>query len=263
MPFLEVDGLRLFHRFDGPEDAPVLVLSNSLGTDHALWDPQLAAFANRFRVLRYDARGHGRSGVPSRPATVERLGRDVLDLLDDLGLRRVHFCGLSMGGMTGMWLGAHAPERIDRLVLCNTSAHMPPAEAWNKRIDAVRASGMAAVAPGVLERWFTAEFRARAPAVVDGVRQVLLATPPEGYASCCAAIRDLDLREELRGVRSPTFVIVGANDPATPPDHGRLIASRIPFARLQELPAAHLSNVEAAEAFTREVLGFLSAQEAP
>lgn len=262
MPFLEVDGLRLFHRFDGPEDAPVLVLSNSLGTDHALWDPQLAAFANRFRVLRYDTRGHGRSGVPSRPATLERLGRDVLDLLDGLGLGRVHFCGLSLGGMTGMWLGVNAPERIDRLVLCNTSAQMAPPEAWNKRIDAVRASGMAAVAPGVLERWFTAEFRSRAPAVVDGVRQALLATPPEGYAACCAAIRDMDLREAIRAVRSPALVIVGKSDPATPPDHGRLIAERIPGAALRELPAAHLSNVEAAPAFTREVLGFLS-EEAP
>jgi 3-oxoadipate enol-lactonase len=257
MPLLDVNGIRLFHRLDGPEHAPVLALSNSLGTDHAMWEPQMAAFSKRFRVLRYDTRGHGRSGVPAQPATLEQLGRDFLGLLDGLGLQRVHFCGLSLGGMTGMWLGSTAPARIERLVLCNTSAQMGPPEPWNARIEAVRTSGMAAVTEAVIGRWFTSGFRARSPEAVERVRRMLLETPKEGYAACCAAIRDMDQREAIASIRSPTLVIAGRQDPATPPDHARFIAARIAGAKLVELDAAHLSNVEAAEKFTQAVLGFL------
>jgi len=157
-----------------------------------------------------------------------------------------------------MWLASNAPERVERLVLCNTSAHLPGRELWNARIEAVRATGMAAVAPQVLERWFTAGFRARASEAVEKVRQMLLTTPAEGYAACCAAIRDMDQRETIASIRAPTLVVVGSRDPATPPEHGRAIADRIRGARVIELPAAHLSNVEAAEAFNEAVLGFLS-----
>lgn len=257
MPFLAANGIRLFHRFDGPERAPVLALSNSLGTDHGLWEPQMAAFSKRFRVLRYDTRGHGRSGVPAQPATLEQLGSDFLGLLDGLGLERVHFCGLSLGGMTGMWLASNAPARIERLVLCNTSTLMGPPETWNTRIETVRASGMAAVADGVVGRWFTSDFRARAPEAAERVRRMLLETPPEGYAACCAAIRDMDQREAIAAIRAPTLVIAGSHDPATPPDHARFIAGRVAGAKLLELDAAHLSNVEAAERFTQAVIGFL------
>src|SRR5438093_9027704 len=258
MPFVDAGGTRLFHRFDGPIGAPPLVLSNSLGTNLGMWDGQMPALVERFRVLRYDSRGHGQSAAPPGPYRIEELGRDLIALLDALDIPRVRFCGLSKGGMVGMWLASNAPERVERLVLCNTSAHLPGRELWNARIEAVRATGMAAVAPQVLERWFTAGFRARASEAVEEVRQMPLTTPAEGYAACCAAIRDMDQRVTIASARAPTLVVGGSRDPATPPEHGRAIADRIRGARVIELPAAHLSNVEAAEAFNEAVLGFLS-----
>jgi len=252
------EGVRLFHRFDGPADAPVLLLSNSLGTALEMWDPQMPAFAGRFRVLRYDMRGHGRSAVPPGPYSIADLGRDVLALLDSNGIERVRFCGLSMGGMTGMWLGCHAPERLEKLVLCNTSAQLGTPEQWNIRISLVQNEGMKGVAEGVIERWFTPEFRKREPQAVDKVRRMLLETPPAGYAACCAAIRDQDQREAICAVPVPTLVVAGARDPATPPEHSRIIASKIPGARVVELEAAHLSNIEARDRFTASVLEFLA-----
>src|SRR5438132_3779755 len=177
MPFIDARGTRIFRRFDGSPDKPLLVLSNSLGTNLSLWDPQMDAFAARFRVLRYDSRGHGQSAAPPGPYRIADLGQDLVALLDALGLDRVRFCGLSKGGMVGMWLATNAPERVERVVLCNTSAHLGPPELWNKRIEVVRASGMEAIAPQVIERWFTREFRERAPESVEKVRRVLLATP--------------------------------------------------------------------------------------
>lgn len=259
MPDVTIDGCRLHYRLDGPEGAPVVLLSNSLGTDLGLFEAQVTPFASRFRVLRYDSRGHGRSDAPPGPYTIERLGRDALGLLDALGVARAHVCGVSKGGMVGMWLGTHAPDRVLRLVLCNTSARMEPAAAWDDRIRAVREGGMAAITEAVLARWFTAAFREAHPERVEPVRRMLLGTPAEGYAACCAAIRDMDQQETIRAVRAPALVVVGEHDPATPPSHGALIAERIPGARLVSLPAAHLSNVEAAEAYTEAVLGFLSA----
>ncbi len=257
MPFIDARGTRIFHRFDGSPDKPLLVLSNSLGTNLSMWDPQMDAFAARFRVLRYDSRGHGQSAAPPGPYRIADLGQDLVALLDALGLDRVRFCGLSKGGMVGMWLATNAPERVERVVLCNTSAHLGPPELWNKRIEVVRASGMEAIAPQVIERWFTREFRERAPESVEKVRRVLLATPPEGYVACCAAIRDMDQRESIAGIRAPTLVVVGSRDPAMPPEHGRSIAARIAGAEVVELEAAHLSNVEAKDRFTAAVLDFL------
>ncbi|HEY6912803.1 MAG TPA: 3-oxoadipate enol-lactonase [Myxococcales bacterium] len=251
---------RLFHRFDGPEKAPVLVLSNSLGTALEMWDPQMPALTGRFRVLRYDTRGHGRSDVPPGAYTIAELGKDVLALLDETGVERASFCGLSMGGMIGMWLGTNAPGRIERLVLCNTSAQMiGTPELWQQRITLARTRGMTALAEGVIERWFTPEFRARDPEAVEKVRKMLLATPGEGYAACCAAIRDQDQLDSISAVRAPTLVIAGSRDPATPPDHGRAIASRIRGARFVELPAAHLSNIEARDRFNASLSEFLAA----
>ena len=252
------EAVRLFHRFDGPADAPVLLLSNSLGTALEMWDPQMPAFAERFRVLRYDMRGHGRSAVPPGPYSIADLGRDVLALLDANRIDRVRFCGLSMGGMTGMWLGCNAPERLEKLVLCNTSAQLGTPEHWNIRISLVQNEGMKGVAEGVIERWFTPEFRKREPQAVDKVRRMLLETPPAGYAACCAAIRDQDQREAICAVPVPTLVVAGARDPATPPEHSRIIASKIPGARVVELEAAHLSNIEARDRFTASVLEFLA-----
>ncbi|MFL5415787.1 MAG: 3-oxoadipate enol-lactonase [Myxococcales bacterium] len=252
------DAVRLYHRFDGPEGAPVLVLSNSLGTSLEMWDPQMSAFSNRFRVLRYDTRGHGRSPVPPGPYSVADLGRDLIALLDANRIERARFCGLSMGGMTGMWLGCHAPERLERLVLCNTSAQLGVPDVWNQRIAIVQNEGMQGVVNGVLERWFTPEFRAREPEAVEKVRRMLLETPPAGYAACCAAIRDQDQREAICAIPVPTLVVAGARDPATPPEHSRLIAGKIPGARVVELDTAHLSNIEASDRFTASVLEFLT-----
>jgi len=235
------EGVRLFHRFDGPANAPVLLLSNSLGTALEMWDPQMPAFAERFRVLRYDMRGHGRSAVPPGPYSIADLGRDVLALLDANGIDRVRFCGLSMGGMTGMWLGCNAPERLEKLVLCNTSAQLGLPEHWNIRISLVQNEGMKGVAEGVIDRWFTPGFRERDPQEVDRVRRMLLETPPAGYAACCAAIRDQDQRQAICAVPVPTLVVAGARG-----------------ARLVELDAAHLSNIEARDRFTASVLEFLS-----
>lgn len=258
MSYLELDdGARLFYRFDGPEGAPVLLLSTSLGTALEMWEPQMAAFAARFRVLRYDSRGHGRSAVTPGPYSIEQLGRDALGLLDALGIETAQVCGLSKGGMVGQWLGIHAPERISRLVLANTSAHIGQPEVWNRRIETVRAEGMAAIRDGVIERWFTAPFRERAPEAVEHLAALLLATDPEGYAAACAAVRDMDQRSELPRIQAPTLVIAGRHDLATPPAQATLLTGAIPDARLVTLEAAHISNVEAAEAFTAAVLEHL------
>jgi 3-oxoadipate enol-lactonase len=255
--------VELHHRLDGPPDAPPIVLSNSLGTALGMWDGQLPALAERFRVVRYDQRGHGRSPAPPGPYTIADLAGDVLDLLDRLGIDRVSFCGVSIGGMTGLWLAINAPERIDRLGLCCTSAHLPPPENWTERAATARAEGMAPLADAALERWFTPEFRQRDADTVDRIRRGLLEAVPEGYAGCCEAIATHDVRPGLGAIRAPTLVIVAEDDPATPPEHGRLIADGVDGAGLVELERArHLANVERPEAVARELLGHLAAEAA-
>jgi 3-oxoadipate enol-lactonase len=258
MPFAEVDGARFHYRFDGPEGAPVLLFCNSLGTDHTMWDPQVPTLAGKLRVLRYDRRGHGASAVTAGPYTIERLGRDVVGLLDALKIDRVRFCGLSLGGMTGMWLGAHAAGRIERLVLCNTAAQIGPPEPWNARIEAVRKGGLAAIEPAVMGRWFTPKFLAQPTPMFGRMREVFLGLSPEGYVACCAAVRDQDQRESIRRITAPTLVVAGTHDASTTPAAGRFMVDRIPGARYVELDAAHISNVEAAEPFTAAVLEFLT-----
>jgi 3-oxoadipate enol-lactonase len=251
----------IHYRLDGDgasERAEVLVLSNSLGTDLGLWDAQVPAFAERFRVLRYDGRGHGGSEVTPGPYTVELLARDLLALLDGLALPRVHLCGLSLGGQVGLWLGLHAPERLGRLVVSNTGARIGTVDGWNARIEAVRRDGVDSMARGTMERWFTPAFRERSPVEVERLRRMLLATPAEGYIGACAAVRDLDLRDAVSGIGVPALVITGSADAATPPADSRALAAAIPGARYVELPAAHLSNIEAAEDFTAAVTKFLS-----
>jgi 3-oxoadipate enol-lactonase len=233
----------------------VLVVSNSLGTDMGMWDDQLPALTDRFRVLRYDQRGHGRSPAPPGPYAIADLAGDALSLLDRLGLERVSFCGVSMGGMTGMWLAINAPERIDRLALCCTSAHLPPREMWTERAATVRAQGMEAVADAALERWFTPAAR---PEVRERSRRMLVATPPEGYAGCCEALGAHDLRAELGKVRAPTLVLAAPDDPATPPEHGRAIAEGIDGARFALLERGrHLAAVEEADEFAQALLEHL------
>jgi 3-oxoadipate enol-lactonase len=244
--------LSLHHRFDGDEAAPVLVLSNSLAATLEMWDAQVAALTERFRVLRYDHPGHGYSG-PDQIDGIESLARGLLDLLDDLELERVSFCGLSIGGAVGMRLALDAPTRFERLVLACTSARFGPPEFWQERADLVRAEGVAAVADVVLERWFTSAYPD-----VQRFREMFMATDAEAYAQCCEAIRDWDARDALHAVRSPTLVVSAADDPSTPPEHQALIAEAIPGARLETIPGArHLANVEFPEQFNGVVLSFL------
>ena len=258
MSFVDITGGRIHYRFDGPAEAPVLVLSNSLGTDLGIWGQQVATFSKYFRVLRYDSRGQGGSLVTPAPYTLEQLGQDVVEMLDGLAIDRVHFCGLSLGGMIGMWLAINAPQRIGKLALCNTAALIGPPELWNFRIDAAGKTGMEPLADSVLARWFTPAFLERAPADLQRLRKTLLATPAEGYAGCCAAIRDADLRDQIKRIEAPTLVISGTGDTATPPADGRFLAHEISAARYVELPAAHMSIIEAAEPFTKAVASFLT-----
>jgi 3-oxoadipate enol-lactonase len=246
------------YTMDGPEGAPTIVLSNSLGSTPAMWDPQLPALAERLRVVRYDHRGHGRSPVPPGPYDLAELGADVLALLDRLSLERVHWCGLSLGGMVGMWMAINAPERIDRLVLCCTSARLGPPEMWADRAATVRAQGVDAVADAGIERWLSPGFIEREPEVAARIRAMLAATPAEGYAACCGVIERMDQIPQLGAIRAPTLVIAAEDDPATPPEHGERIAAAIPGARLEIVQGArHLATIEQPAAMTELIVGHL------
>jgi 3-oxoadipate enol-lactonase len=261
MPRAAVADTEVHYELSGPTGAPVLVLSHALGADLTMWDPQAAALSRRFRVLRYDARGHGESRATAPPYALDRLGADLLSMLDALDLPRVHFCGLSMGGLVGMWLGRHAADRVLSLALANTGARIGSMESWNTRIAAVSGGGLASVSGGVMERWFTPAFRKAAPAIVEKTRSAFERTPAAGYLGACAAIRDADLRSDLGSIRVPTLVIVGREDTATTPEDGRFVADRIRGAGYLELEAAHLSNVEAALGFTDALASFLAGAE--
>jgi 3-oxoadipate enol-lactonase len=254
---VDSDGASLAYSIEGVPNAPVLMLAHSLGTDARLWDAQIPDLASRYRVLRYDSRGHGGSTAAQGDYTLARLGRDALQLIDALGMETVSFCGISLGGMVGQWLASHAPDRLASLALCNTSAYMGPPESWDARIAAVRAGGMAAVENAVIQRWFTADFLASASFAIAHARSMLLATTPVGYAGCCAAIRDMDMRNDV-GTGRPTLIIAGLHDQATPPSHSQALLSRFPAGRLAILPAAHLSNLEQPRLFTDALLGFLA-----
>jgi 3-oxoadipate enol-lactonase len=249
---------RLNHRLEGPPDAPAVVLSGSLGTDLSMWDPQAALLAERFRVLRYDLRGHGDSAVPPGPYAMSDLGEDLLALLDQIGTERAALCGLSIGGMLSLWIAANAPERVSRLVACCTSAYLGEETPYAERAAAVRRAGIEPIADAVVERWFTPRFAHESPETVRAMRERLVAVPPEGYAGCCEAIDGMDLRSALGAIRAPTLVIAGDEDPATPPEHGRAIAEAIPGAEFTVVPeAAHLAPVEHPEDLTALILNFL------
>lgn len=258
MPMVTTDdGCRIYVQVEGPADAPALMLSNSLGTDLSMWDDQAGEFARHFRLIRYDRRGHGRSAVPPGPYSMERLGQDVLAILDALGIAKTSWCGLSMGGMVGQWLGANAPERFEKLILSNTSAYYPDKAPWNDRIKFVREKGLADLVEPNMQRWFTEGFRARAPQTIARMTEMFLATDPEGYVANCAAVRDMDFRADNARIAVPTLVIVGAQDPATPPAAGEAIAKAIPGAKVASVDAAHIANVEQPKAYADTVLGFL------
>jgi 3-oxoadipate enol-lactonase len=248
------------HVLEGPSDAPVLVLGNSLGTSSAVWDQSSAQFGGGFRLLRYELPGHGGSPAAPGPYTIGGLGAGVLDLLDSLGVDRVAYCGISLGGMIGIWLAAHAPDRIAALGLVCTSAYLPPATAWLARAEQVRTSGLSSVAGQVIGRWFTKEYAARAPGVIDGFRAEFERTDPDGYAGCCAAIAGMDQRPSLASITAPTLVIAGAADPATPPDHAGVIAAGIAGARLEIIDkAAHLAPVSEPGPVAAALLSHLNA----
>lgn len=244
----------LAYREDGPDGAPVLVLASSLGTTREMWQPQLAALAGQWRLVRFDHPGHGESPIWQGKVTVADIGRAVLALLDGLGYERFSFCGLSLGGAVGQWLGAHVSERIERLVLCCTAAEYPSA-VYRERARVVRVEGVGTVATAVVERWFTPEFRARQPAIVNKYRSMLAATVPEGYAACCEAVASFDGREDLAAISAPTLVIAGAEDPTTPEEQRRVLVEGIRGARLEVVPrAAHLANVEQPAAVDAAIL---------
>jgi 3-oxoadipate enol-lactonase len=260
MPYHRTDdGCRLAYALSGPEAAPPLVLSNSLGTDRGLWAGQIAAFSQRHRVLAYDTRGHGASDAPSGDYPLDRLGRDVVSLMDHAGFAHTDIAGVSIGGITALWLGVHAPGRVRRLVLANTAARIGSVPFWAERIRLVGAEGVAALAEVTMERWFTPAFRSAQPETVARMRATLLAVSVAGYLGCCAALRDADLHREVPSVVAPTLVVTGAQDVATPPAAGAWLADAIAGARQVGFEAAHLANVECAAAFTDAVLAFLDA----
>ncbi|NEB10673.1 3-oxoadipate enol-lactonase [Streptomyces coelicoflavus] len=253
------DGVRIAHRFDGDENNPVLLLSNSIGTDLHMWDGQVPALTEHFRLLRYDARGHGASDVPSGPYSLDRLGRDVVELLDALGLQRVHVLGLSLGGMVAQWLGIHVPERVDRLVLSNTAAYLGPANQWDRPIaELLEASDMQVTAERFLNNWFPVRMLRGDNEVVEGFRRTLLATRREGVAGSWAAVRDYDLRRTAALIQNPTLVIAGEHDTVTSADHGKELAATVPGARLTVLPTVHMANVEGQTKFLEAVVAFLA-----
>ncbi len=254
----------LNYQLDGPQGAPVLVLSNSLGTDLGMWDTQIPAFAEHFQVLRYDTRGHGQSLVSEGPYSIEQLGRDVLALLDALHVEKAHFCGLSMGGLIGQWLGINAGSRLRPLVVCNTAAKIGEPAVWNPRIETVLREGQAAMVAlrdASIARWFTPEYAQANPDQAKRITDMLAATSPQGYAANCAAVRDADFRDQLGAIEVPTLVVAGTEDAVTPPSGGHFIQERVPGAQYAEFYAAHLSNVQAGDAFSQRVLAFLLASE--
>lgn len=257
MPVIQSDGCAINVQVEGPEGAPVLMLSNSLGTNLSMWEPQAPAFAKHFRLVRFDRRGHGKSSVPKGPYTMEMLGRDAVAVMDGLGLKTVSWCGLSMGGMEGQWLGANAANRIDKLILSNTSCYYPDKTSWNDRIKIVQEKGLGALVGPNMERWFTKEFRERAPDKLEWMSKMFLATDAEGFLGCGMAVRDMDHRALLPKIKAPTLVIIGRSDPATTPEMGEYIRSQIPGATVAMLDAAHISNVEQPQAYAETVLGFL------
>ncbi|KXG79725.1 3-oxoadipate enol-lactonase [Pseudomonas mosselii] len=263
MAHLQLADGEMHYQLDGPADAPVLVLSNSLGTDLHMWDAQIPAWAEHFRVLRYDTRGHGGSLVSEGPYSIEQLGGDVLTLLDALDIEKAHFIGLSMGGLIGQWLGINAGNRLLSLSLCNTAAKIANDEVWNTRIATVLAGGrqaMAELRDASIARWFTPAFAAAEPERTLRICQMLAQTSPEGYAANCAAVRDADFRDQLTHIQVPTLIVAGTADAVTTPEHGRFMQAGIHGAEYAEFAAAHLSNVEIGAPFGARVLDFLSSR---
>jgi 3-oxoadipate enol-lactonase len=260
VPSVRSGSVEIHYDVQGAAEAPALLLLHSLGADLRMWDPQMPDLLRHHRVIRYDVRGHGRSGIGTDECSMEILAQDAMAVLDAAQIVKAHWCGLSLGGMTAMWVASHRPERVARLMLCNTSAYLPPATLWHSRMELVRREGMRAVAPAVIERWFTAGFRSSQPEKVARVEGMLEAAPPEGYAAVCGAIADMNQLSDIRKIAAPTLVICGAEDPATPMAHSVALCDAIADSRLVVLQAAHLSNVEKPLEFSAAVGDFLNAR---
>ncbi len=261
MPVIELDGVSIHFEIRGPASAPTLVFSNSLGSDLHMWDKVVPLLEHDFRVLRYDSRGHGLSGTPTLPWSMEMLAGDLIGLLNALSIDRVHLCGLSLGGMLGLWLALHFPERIRRLVLANTAALIGSREMWDARIASVKSQGMAALARSTIDRWLTPQCVRQYPEDAEAIRSMIERTPPEGYIGCSGVLRDTDLRGGLARIQAPCLVITGTHDAATPPVDGRLLESGLRHARYLELDAAHLSAWERPAEFAEAVRAFLFEEE--
>src|SRR3569623_61952 len=247
------DGCRINVEVSGSDDAPALMLSNTLGTDIRMWDDQIGERPRHFRGIRYARRAHGGSDAPAGPYSMERFGRDVLSVLDALGVGRTHWCGLSMGGMVGQWLGANAPDRIGKLILSNTNYYYDDKKPWDDRIRFLGSNPLDKLVDPNMERWFTAGFRAEAPQVIERMKEIFLTSNKEGYKACCGAIRDMDFRASHASIPAPTLVIVGAQDQATPPARGEDIARQIPGAKVVSIDASHIANVEQPDAYSNAV----------
>jgi len=258
VPITTINGEAFNILVEGKHDGPALLFSNSLSSNLTMWNPQAEALKSSFRIIRYDSRGHGLSVAEPGPYSIEQLARDALAILDALEIEIAHFCGLSKGGMVGQWLLTNHPSRIGRAVLANTAAQMPPPELWDGRIANVSRNGMAAIVDATIERWFTKSFVERAPKTIAAVRAMIAATPNEGYCGCCGAIRDMDQRDSIRAIANPVLLISGAHDPATTPAMMALMRERIEGAQWLSLDAAHISNIEQAEAFTKALKDFLA-----
>lgn len=259
MPEIDINGTRPHFRFDGPENGPVVMLSNAIHADLTMWDLQIKPLVDAgFRVLRYDNRGQGKSAATLGPYSIELLVNDVVALMDKFALQSVHFCGLSLGGMIGQMLAARCGNRLRSLILCATAAHMPLTDLWDQRIATARKDGMAALADAAIDRWFTKAGQERLQDEVRSVRNAILTTSVEGYCACCLAIRDMDQRGSIRTVTTPTLIIVGELDMSTPVEASEFLHKRIAHSNLIVIPEArHLVNIERAKEFNDAILGFL------
>lgn len=261
MPYLDLPTHRLHYRIDGDAsaaDKPWLTFCNSLGTDLHMWDAQVAGLSGSFRILRYDRRGHGKSSAPPPPYALADLGADVIALWDALGIDRTHFCGLSIGGLTGQWLGVHAAARLDRIAVCATAARIGTPESWNARIEDVRANGLETLVSATAERWFTPDFRAAHPDAVKAILDSFAATSIDGYAGCCAALAGADLRGEIAAIEAPLLAVSGEDDPVCPPADLAAIADAVPQGQHASLPGRHLLNRESADRFNVTLTAFLA-----
>jgi len=254
------DRIRLNVEIDPDNGKPALLLTNALGADMSMWEHQLPAFREHFRVIRFDDRGHGGSDVPDTPYTIDRLGRDARAVLDAAEVESAHVVGLSKGGMVAAWLAANKPDYVEKLVICASAPHMPPRDMWEGRAKTARNEGLAALADAAVGRWFREAFRHAAPETVARIRAMILATPAEGYAACCEALGEMDLREDLTLIQTPTLVVCGDQDASVQPAKAREWVASIDGARMEVIRnAAHLCNVEQPAAFNATLLGFLTA----